>query len=114
MPAITAIIDTSKQIKSVVEAYDTVETTNILHFQPKPKNMEETNKPKLPEEFISDLFRAFAKDACVKNTFGCEVLNEFELKHGCEITDVIYSRGVLSIYITEKWRYHFQISFTEI
>lgn len=71
-------------------------------------------KPKLPQNLIEKLLRAAMDDAAIASTYSCEVLNKFEKEHGCEVSDVSYRDGILSLRINEKYNYNFRVELTEI
>lgn len=72
------------------------------------------SKPELPPELLQKLLRAAMDDAAVSNTYACEVLNAFEQKEGCEVSDISYRGGILSLRINEKFEYNFKVELTEI
>lgn len=95
MPHLTSIKERTTKV-------DLVAATNIM------------KKPNLPVGLLDRLLKGAMEDACNKNTYGCEVLNDFENEHGCEVSDISYRGGILSIQINDKFEYNFKVEITEI
>jgi hypothetical protein len=90
--------------------------TDIKPSKKKPKSKTEKTwrKPPLPPELVQAFLKAAAEDACIQNTFGCEVFNEFEQTEGCEVSNVAYEHGVLTVEINNKLKYNFRVEITEV